>query len=115
MAASPGVPLPELRLTPETNPEGIVFHCAGKITATSASRLQDEVRPHFANAKRVVLDLSNVEYVDSSGLGALVRLWTSARKGNCEFKVTNLTPRLKDLFSITNLNSMFEGVEYRGM
>ena len=114
MAASAGVPLPELKLTSETSPAETIFHCTGRITASSVSRLQDEVRPHFATAKRVLLDLNNVDYVDSSGLGAIVRLWTSARKANCEFKVTNLTPRIKDLFSITNLNSMFEGVEYRG-
>jgi anti-sigma B factor antagonist len=115
MAASSALPAPELKLTAETNPAGIVFHCAGRITATSTSLLQEEVRPQLSQAKRVVLDLSKVDYVDSSGLGAIVRLWTSARKANCEFKVTNLTPRLKDLFTITNLSSVFEGVEHGGM
>ena len=114
MAAAP-VPTPELTLTPETSTSGIIFHCAGRITASSTARLQDEVRPHFSNAKRVVLDLSQVNYVDSSGLGAIVRLWTSARNTQCEFKVTNLTPRLKDLFTITNLSSIFENVEHGGM
>lgn len=115
MATSPAVPTPELKLTKESSPSGIVFHCMGKITATSTSQLHEEVHPHFADAKLVVLDLSGVGYLDSSGLGAIVRLWASARKANCEFKVTNLTPRLKDLFTLTNLSSIFEGVEHSGM
>lgn len=112
MIASPRVPLPELKLTSETSPAERIFHCTGRITSSSLSRLHEEVLPYFGTAKRIILDLSNVDYMDSAGLGMIVRLWTSARKANCEFKVTNLTPRLKDLFTLTNLNSVLEGVEY---
>jgi anti-sigma B factor antagonist len=61
--------------------------------------------------KRIVLDLTQVSYLDSSGIGTMVRLWISARKAGCEFKVRNLSPRLKDLFTMTNLASMFGDTE----
>ncbi len=115
MGTVPSPSASELTLNIENNPEGAVVHCAGKITATSTGLLQEQVRPLIPNAKRIVLDLAQVNYLDSSGLGAVVRLWMTAKKADCEFKVSNLTPRIKDLFSLTNLSSIFENVEHAGM
>jgi len=115
MGATPSPASSELTLRIDKNPDGATVSCAGKITATSTGLLQDQVRPLIPNAKRVVLDLSQVNYLDSSGLGAVVRLWMTAKKANCDFKVANLTPRIKDLFSLTNLSSIFENVEHGGM
>ncbi|HXZ21075.1 MAG TPA: STAS domain-containing protein [Candidatus Acidoferrales bacterium] len=115
MGATPSPASSELTLRIDKDPDGATVHCAGKITATSTGLLQDQVRPYIPNSKRVVLDLSQVNYLDSSGLGAVVRLWMTAKKANCDFKVANLTPRIKDLFSLTNLSSIFENVEHSGM
>jgi len=115
MAASPSPSSIELTLRIEKNPDGATVYCAGKITMSSNTLLQDQVRPLFPNSKRVVLDLSQVNYLDSSGLGAVVRLWMTAKKANCDFKVANLTPRIKDLFSLTNISTIFENVEHGGM
>lgn len=115
MAAVPSPAAPELNLEVEKTPGSITVHCSGKITASSTPLLLDRVRPLIPETKRVVLNLGQVKYLDSSGLGAVVRLWMTSRNANCEFKVTNLSPRIKDLFSITNLSSIFEGVETIGM
>jgi len=115
MAASPSPSSTELTLRIEKNPDGATVYGAGKITISSSSLLQDQVRPLFPNSKRVVLDLAQVNYLDSSGLGAVVRLWMTAKKANCDFKVANLTPRIKDLFSLTNISTIFENVEHGGM
>lgn len=115
MGATPSPSSAELMLRIEKNPDGAVVHCAGKITATSVGLLQDQVRPLIPNSKLVVLDLAQVNYLDSSGLGAVVRLWMTAKKASCDFKVANLTPRIKDLFSLTNISSIFDGVEHGGM
>jgi anti-sigma B factor antagonist len=115
MAAAPASPARELSLNVEKTPAATIVHCAGKITATSAPELHDRVRPLIPESKKLVLNLAQVNYLDSSGLGAVVRLWVTSKNANCEFKVTNLTPRIKDLFSITNLSSIFEGVEHGGM
>jgi anti-anti-sigma factor len=49
--------------------------------------------------------------MDSSGLGAIVGLYVSARRQGCALKLINLNQRLKDLFRITKLGAIFEGHE----
>jgi anti-sigma B factor antagonist len=115
MSATPSAPRPELTLKVDSKPGGTVVNCAGRITAETTPLLLNEVRALIPNTKRVVLDLSQVNYLDSSGLGTVVRLWTTARKAGCEFKVANLSPRLKDLFTLTNISTIFENVEHAGM
>ena len=115
MAAAPSPSSSELTVNIEKNPDGAIIHCAGKITSSSTAYLQDQVRPLIPNSKRIVLNLAQVNYLDSSGLGAVVRLWMTSKKANCELKVSNLTPRIKDLFTLTNISTIFEGVEHGGM
>ena len=105
----------ELTITVEKKPDGALVHCAGRITAASAPQFLEEVRPLVLSSRRVVLELGQLNYLDSSGLGAVVRLWMTGKKSGCEFKVSNLTPRIKDLFSLTNISSIFENVEHSGM
>jgi anti-sigma B factor antagonist len=83
--------------------------CAGKIISDTSPLLVSTVQPLIPGTKRLVLDLTNVSYVDSSGIGALVRLWVSTKKANCEFRVINLSERIKDLLRISNLSKILEG------
>ena len=108
MAATP-VPSAQLNLEIRKAPTEITIRCAGKITAATAEQLQAAVRGLIPEKKRIVLDLTNTSYVDSSGLGALVGLYISCKKGGAPLKLVNLTPRLKDLFTMTNLAPIFEG------
>ncbi|MGB8116075.1 MAG: STAS domain-containing protein, partial [Candidatus Sulfotelmatobacter sp.] len=78
-------------------------------TSTSSPALQTTVRNLIPETKRIVLDLTDVSYLDSSGLGALVALFLSAKRQNCDLKLINLNQRLKELFSLTRLSSVFEG------
>jgi anti-sigma B factor antagonist len=71
--------------------------------------LRTEVRGVIPEAKRIVLDLAGVTNMDSSGLGALVSLYVSAKGQNCEFKVIHLNQRLQELFRLTKLASVFQG------
>jgi len=50
--------------------------------------------------------LTNVSYMDSSGLGAIVGLFVSAKAANSQLKLINLNQRLKELFSITRLGQV---------
>lgn len=108
MAAS-SVPAPELELTTEKNAGETVVHGTGKINATSAGLLQGTVRGLIAGSKRIVLDLTSVDYIDSTGLGALVSVYMAARNANCELELSNPKPRVRDLLKITKLISVFEG------
>jgi len=55
-----------------------------------------------------LLNLSGVNYIDSSGLGELVTAFTSVRKQGGELKLLNLTKRVQDLLQITKLYTVFE-------
>jgi anti-sigma B factor antagonist len=110
MSANP-IPIPELQLETVRTPEEILVRCSGRIVSTTSGTLQTEVRRLIPETKRVVLDLTDVTYMDSSGLGAIVGVYLSARRQQRELKLINLNQRLKELFRITNMAKVFEGHE----
>ena len=80
MAASSSIPAPELELTTESNAGETIVRGTGKINLTTAGLLQSTVRQLIPDNKRIVLDLTAVEYIDSTGLGALVSVYLAASK-----------------------------------
>ncbi len=84
MAANAGVPEPALKLDTQRTATETVVRCTGKITLETAPLLQEEIRALMPEAKCIVLDLGHVAYIDSAGLGALVGIWTSARRKSAE-------------------------------
>ena len=58
--------------------------------------------------KQILLNLGDVHYIDSSGLGALVSSFTSARKQGGELKLLNLTDKVTDLMQMTKLYTVFD-------
>jgi anti-anti-sigma factor len=111
MAANPAIPAPELTLKTEKTPTETIIRCSGKIISSSAGLLSSTARELMLTSKVLVLDFTDVSYLDSSGLGAVVGLYVSAKRANCKLKVVNLTPRVKELFSMTRLLSLLEGHE----
>jgi anti-sigma B factor antagonist len=102
MATNP-VSVPELSLTTATTPAEIIVDCTGKISSNTIEVLKTTVKPLFSEGKTVVLDLTNVSFMDSSGLGAIIGLFVSAKAAKSRLKLINLNDRLKELFSITRL------------
>ena len=105
MATNP-VPSSELELTTDRTPTETIVHGTGRITSDTTQLLKTTVKPLLSESKTVVLDLTNVSYVDSSGLGAIVGLYVSAKAARCQLKLINLNQRLKELFSITRLGQV---------
>jgi anti-sigma B factor antagonist len=58
--------------------------------------------------KQILLNLGDVHYIDSSGLGTLVSAFTSVRKQGGELKLLNLTHKVRDLMQITKLYTVFD-------
>ncbi len=58
--------------------------------------------------KDIVLDLAEVPYIDSSGLGELIRCYTTMRKAGGNLKLANLTDKIVDLLTITKLVTVFD-------
>jgi anti-anti-sigma factor len=111
MAANPAVPAPDLSFQTERTPTETIVRCSGRIVSATTQSLKAAVRPFFQDSKLVVLDLTGVNYIDSSGLGAIVGLYVSARTAGCKLKLINLNQRIKELFSMTRLAPLFEGHE----
>ena len=61
--------------------------------------------------KRLVVDLSDVSYIDSAGLGEIVRTYTTVSRQGGSLKLLHLTKRIADLLSITKLLTVFESFE----
>jgi anti-sigma B factor antagonist len=114
MAAS-FVPSPELELTTEKNADETIVRGTGKITSATADYFQSTIRGIIPGSKRIVLDLTGVEYIDSSGLGALVSVYMAAGRAQCELELANPKPRVRDLLKITKLASVFEGHQFGGL
>ena len=87
------------------------MRCTGTITAETTQSLKGTVKPLFSESKRVVLDLTDVNYLDSSALGAIAALYVSAKLANRQLKLIYSNEILKELFSIMRLDQLFaEGI-----
>src|ERR1700691_580500 len=99
----------QLRL--ESRPVGdvLVIQCQGRIVAgKEVCTLHSYVGDSFVKYGDVVLQFDHVEFVDSSGLGALVRLMQAARSKGGDLKLTGLPPNVRKMLQLTNLLSQFE-------
>jgi anti-anti-sigma factor len=109
MAADPVVPFPSLTFEQQKSGDTVTLMCHGRVVFDSIPALQDEVRTAIAQAQTIVLDLTDVRYMDSSGLGALVGLYVSAKRNGKQLKLINLSDRVLELLRLTKLISVFEG------
>ncbi len=83
---------------------------SGKITLGEGGlTLRDEVHKLLAEGqKKIVLNLADVNYIDSSGLGELVSAYTAVKNAGGELKLLSLTSKVRDLLVITKLVTVFD-------
>ena len=93
-----------------------VVDVTGRITlGEGSSALRDSIREMVAGGhKKILLNLGDVSYIDSSGIGELVSGFTTVTNGGGQLKLLNLTKRVKDLLQITKLYTVFEVHEDEG-
>ncbi len=104
----------KLTMTKRAADRGIaIIDLSGDITLGGGNIFLKQTLRSLAeqNEKKVLLNLSNVTYIDSSGLGELVAGYTSVSKSGGELKLLNLTDRVKDLMMITKLLTVFEAYD----
>ncbi|MCU1335698.1 MAG: anti-sigma-factor antagonist [Bryobacterales bacterium] len=101
-------PVPLLTLVITTDGDATVVRCTGKLVAGTTGILQTEVRGLLPGSKRIVLDLTDLGYMDSTGLGSIIGLYVSAKTAGGRLEVINLSQRVRHLFSVTNVVSLFE-------
>ena len=87
-----------------------VVDAAGRITlGDGATTFRDTVRDlSAAGHKKMLLNLAEVSYIDSSGIGEMVSAFTTVTNQGGQMKLLNLTKRVKDLLQITKLYTVFD-------
>jgi anti-sigma B factor antagonist len=87
-----------------------IVDLSGKITLGEGGiTLREEVRKLVGEGqKKIVLNLADVNYIDSSGLGELVSAYTAVKNAGGELKLLNLTSKVRDLLVITKLVTVFD-------
>jgi anti-sigma B factor antagonist len=87
-----------------------VIDVSGRITlGEGSSTLRDALRELAGKGqKKILLNLGEVSYIDSSGIGELVSGFTSVTNSGGQLKLLNLTKRVKDLLQITKLYTVFD-------
>ncbi len=87
-----------------------VVDFSGRITLGEGSVvLRDTIRDLLSKgSKKILLNLGDVTYIDSSGIGELVSAFTTVRNGGGELKLLNLTKKVHDLLQITKLYTVFD-------
>ena len=90
--------------------EVVLLDLKGKITLGEGDELLKDKVNSLVNQghKKIVLNLADVPYIDSAGLGEVVRTYTTVSRQGGSLKLLNLTKRITDLLSITKLLTVFE-------
>jgi anti-sigma B factor antagonist len=90
-----------------------VLDLKGKITLNEGDEvLKDKINSLIMQGKKkILLNLAEVPYIDSAGLGEIVRTYTTVSRQGGQLKLVNLTKRITDLLMITKLLTVFETFE----
>jgi anti-sigma B factor antagonist len=92
-----------------------LVHCHGRLVSGVCNVLTDKVRPLIPDSKRIILDLTDLTFVDSMGLGTLVRLYVSAKSGGSCLELINLGKQIREILGITHLLSIFGDMCEKGV
>jgi anti-sigma B factor antagonist len=99
-----------MQIVERKNSDVTVLDLKGKITLGEGDELLKDKVNSLVNQghKKIVLNLAEVPYIDSAGLGEIVRTYTTVSRQGGSLKLLGLTKRITDLLSITKLLTVFE-------
>jgi anti-sigma B factor antagonist len=95
--------------------ESAFVKCHGRLVAGLTDEFYADLKDVASSSKILILDLKDLAYVDSMGLGTLVRLYVHARGAGCELKLLHLGKQVRNLLTLTNLLSTFAVAEEHGI
>lgn len=99
-----------VKLTTRQVGDVTVIDAAGRITlGEGSSTFRDSIKDLVSKGnKKILLNLGEISYIDSSGIGEMVSGFTSVSNAGGQLKLLNLTKRVQDLLQITKLYTVFE-------
>ena len=95
----------------ERNGSSAVVKCHGRLVAFAGDDLYKAVKPLLPETKQMAIDLHDLTFIDSMGLGTLVRIYVSARQSGCQLTLEHLGKQVRNVLRITNLLSVFAHTE----
>jgi len=99
----------QLRISTRTVDDVLVVDCSGRIVfGEESASLRDNLKKLLGQNPKIVLNLREINYIDSGGLGTMVSLYTTARNAGGALKLSHLTQRVDDLLQVTKLVTIFE-------
>jgi len=99
-----------MQIEERTAGDVVILDVKGRLTLGEGDEmLKDKVHSLLNQGRtHIVLNLADVPYIDSAGLGQIVRTYSTVKRQNGNLKLLNLTKRISDLLSITKLLTVFE-------
>ncbi len=86
----------------------VLLEAVGEVDLHRSSAFQKALlEPLSRRPQRMIVDLSGVSYMDSSGVASLVKLLSRVRRDNVDLRLAGLTPRVRSVFEITRLDTVF--------
>jgi anti-sigma B factor antagonist len=97
-----------LNVTIRSQNDVTIVHCQGRIVyRDEATALSDKIVQMLPNARKLIIDLTSVEMIDSAGLGELVVLYVWAQAKGNSIKLAAPDRRVREVLELTNLASVF--------
>jgi len=110
MPTSPQGSEAPLKLHTYPKENSIVVECSGKLLSNVSGVFHSEIKALFPQTKCIVLDLTNLVQMDSSGLGAIAGLYIAGKSAGVQIQLINLSKRVRELLSLTHMLALFEPV-----
>jgi len=93
----------------------VIVHCRGRLVSGVCSFFNNKIQALIPESKRIVLDLTDLEWIDSMGIGTLVRIYVACKRAGVELVLINLGKRVKEMLGLTNLLGVFGEMGERGI
>ena len=106
-----------MQISERTVGDVVIVDVAGRVTLGDGgdTMLKDKLRSLVQQGRRkLLLNLADVAYVDSAGLGAIVQSYTTVTHQGGSLKLLHVTKRIKDLLTITKLITVFDTYDHEG-
>lgn len=96
-------------ITKQITPAAITICLNGELDLSAAPEMQAELEPYVNQTGRtLILNLRNLDYIDSTGIGILIRMLKQRTAISSGFKLVDVTPKIKKLFDITGISQYLD-------
>lgn len=98
-----------LKISTRKIDNAMIVDCYGHVVfGDETTLLREQVKGLLASSQQIVLNLRDVTFMDSSGMGALIELYTSTTRAGGSLKLANISKHIRDALTITKLILVFE-------